>query len=332
MLYGSIVIIFWTLIRPNEAWKYDVNIKFGTFPDIFSQNIDSKKLTTKKTKQTQSQKTKTISQQSIKKQQELKNIKQKINEIISINFSETHWVWDDLSYNKTLYDNICNYYETICWFTYMNWNYWRKDKILYQTFIIYIIEKLDSYLTTRTNLTKTLYSINLNNSNWKRRWFAWHHSVTIYLWLVKSNKELFDVLTHELWHIIDLWIINWVDDKKSNTYTEFGKPAFNIDDLSIQYYELNRLSEKTRKNNASFKDFVSWYAMSDPFEDFAESVNMYINHHELFKKMAKTNYVLSKKFEFMNKIFWQNHIFNGSEKLHKLDEDPTRRPWDSTKI
>jgi len=42
--------------------------------------------------------------------------------------------------------------------------------------------------------------------------------------------------------------------------------------------------------------------MTNVFEDFAETFNMYINHNYVFKQMAKESNVLQKKYNFLNKI------------------------------
>jgi len=72
--------------------------------------------------------------------------------------------------------------------------------------------------------------------------------------------------------------------------------------------------------------------MNDPFEDFAESINMYLNHYTLFQKMAQNDTTLHQKFVFISKIFNENYIFSDNSNLEKLQENSKRRPWDSTKI
>jgi hypothetical protein len=42
--------------------------------------------------------------------------------------------------------------------------------------------------------------------------------------------------------------------------------------------------------------------MTDPFEDFAETFNMFVNHNAVFKKMAKESSILKEKYKFMSKI------------------------------
>jgi len=90
-----------------------------------------------------------------------------------------------------------------------------------------------------------------------------------------------------------------INSNKHGAFTEFGKKVFATDDLSLKYYAESWKSETVRKPGSLKKDFCSGYGMSDPFEDFAECFNLYINHHSLFKAMAKNNQILTKKYNFV---------------------------------
>lgn len=252
--------------------------------------------------------------------------------VIKSNLSQTHWIWDNLEYSENLYNKLCKWYSQICDRTIFNWTFTYKEKIVYQGIILFLIRTIDRYMTYSKKLSDTIYSIRLNKDIDWRRWYAGHHSITINLWWIKSNKELKEVITHELWHVIDLGIIWWYSTKLDTDYTEFGEESFSIDDHSLEFYNLSWLSEKIRKDISSYKDFVSWYALTDPFEDFAECVNLYLNHYKVFAEMSKTNYIISQKFEFMKQLFWNKYIFTDQANLSKIQSDSTRRPWDSTKI
>jgi hypothetical protein len=43
--------------------------------------------------------------------------------------------------------------------------------------------------------------------------------------------------------------------------------------------------------------------MYDPFEDFAECFNTYLNHNSFFKQIAKKNSSLEKKYNFIADFF-----------------------------
>lgn len=61
---------------------------------------------------------------------------------------------------------------------------------------------------------------------------------------------------------------------------------FSLDDPSLEYYRYSRESETTRTATSEKSDFCSGYGMTNPFEDFAECHNLYLNNSQLFKKMA----------------------------------------------
>ena len=145
-----------------------------------------------------------------------------------------------------------------------------------------------------------------------------------------EGVEFLNVLTHELGHIFDLWILNWISKAKSTKYTEFWQVIFSKDDPSLNFYFISWLWEHTRRAGMTSKEFVSWYGMTDPFEDFAESFNAYMNHYLYFKYLALNNYVLKMKFDFIDRYFNGFHFFDDKEHFEKVKQKPTWRPWDST--
>ncbi|MEI6672390.1 MAG: hypothetical protein WCL02_03350 [bacterium] len=72
--------------------------------------------------------------------------------------------------------------------------------------------------------------------------------------------------------------------------------------------------------------------MSDPFEDFAECFNLYINHNSLFKQIAKTNTILKKKYNIIASIFDGQYLLANTKDLTLITSNNTRRPRDTTKI
>jgi len=132
--------------------------------------------------------------------------------------------------------------------------------------------------------------------------------VVLNLGSVKNNNEFFQLVNHELGHILDLGMLQGEGDTYSKTYTEFGNAVFALDDISLKYYMLSRDSENTRKSVSTKKDFCSGYGMSDPFEDLAECFNLYTNHNKLFQSFALGNTTMKKKFNFMAKLFDGKYI------------------------
>jgi hypothetical protein len=81
--------------------------------------------------------------------------------------------------------------------------------------------------------------------------------------------------------------------------------------------------------NSQDLDFVTGYAKTDPFEDFAETYNFYLLHGAQFKEMAKTNKQILRKYLYM-----KYYIFAGKE----YNNDPytsvltAARYYDSTRL
>lgn len=142
-----------------------------------------------------------------------------------------------------------------------------------------------------------------------------------------SDQELVSVFMHELGHIVDTGILKgnfWAGE------SEFmdGKNAVYNDDLSLEFYRISYQDEKTLKANVTNLDFVSGYAMNDPFEDFSESYNFYVLHGDDFRYLAVSNESLEKKYQF-----FKNHIFEGVEfdlKDGLQVGDDGNRSYDST--
>lgn len=150
-----------------------------------------------------------------------------------------------------------------------------------------------------------------------------------------TKTELVGVLMHEIGHLVDAGTVRGSDDTGFSGFYDFGKPVL-IDDPSLAFYQICWLSEAERKANSSDLDFVSGYAMSDPFEDFAETYAYYRLHGKEFRKLAGSNEHLAAKYEFM-----KNSVFGGSEfetgssapvKENARDYDVTVLPYSFTKF
>jgi len=72
--------------------------------------------------------------------------------------------------------------------------------------------------------------------------------------------------------------------------------------------------------------------MTDPFEDFAECFNLYTNHNSFFKKIAKTNTILKKKYNFIAAIVDGQYMNTNSQDTNILANNISRRPRDTTKL
>lgn len=144
-----------------------------------------------------------------------------------------------------------------------------------------------------------------------------------------EKTEFFGVLIHEIGHSVDLgYLTASKGDKEPSAFLDGKKPVYE-GDPSLDFYQISWENSETRKKTMSNTDFVSGYAMTDPFEDFAESYVYYILHNKDFKSLTQTSPALLQKYNFM-----KNTVFSGAEfdTGEYLTGKLTRRPWDITVI
>ncbi|MBP7819438.1 hypothetical protein KA036_01215 [Candidatus Gracilibacteria bacterium] len=128
-----------------------------------------------------------------------------------------------------------------------------------------------------SDLTEGLEQIIIHSEAQTRRGLATQSE--IYLRCLDDKTELQAVFVHELAHIIEL---NWFSETEL-TDSPFGKT--------------------TNRN-----DYVSGYAMSDRFEDFAESFALYYLYGQTFRQQMQGNEQLEAKYNFV-----KYHVFAGAE-------------------
>lgn len=139
-----------------------------------------------------------------------------------------------------------------------------------------------------------------------RRGLAGNGSVVLRC-LNVTDAELAAVLVHETGHAVDATLLTGKDDGKLSGFYDFENPVLEDDPSSI-FYKISWLSESLKKADATELDFVSLYAMTDPFEDFAETYAYYRLHGREFRQLAKTSKTINAKYEFM-----KNYVFGGDE-------------------
>lgn len=198
-----------------------------------------------------------------------------------------------------------------------------KDKVFYN----YIPNSLwdESKTTVYKNffdtffLSKTINSkinnlqIDIYKANFEVRWrlknwkiyIFWLHS----LWF----KEALSVAIHEFWHFYDLYIL------KKNVFK----------DISYDFYNISWEKADVLKSGSNKNDFVSWYSMTNRYEDFAESFNFYILHNKEFEKRAKKSDKLQKKYDFFkNYVFIKNEFITDKYSINEYED----YIWDTTKL
>jgi hypothetical protein len=210
--------------------------------------------------------------------------------------------------------------------------YSNKQKEQYYSIILGTIHKLQENILLPWNIADTLFSISLVAQKWERRWRWWSRTIILHTPEMKWLQEFREVLTHELGHTIDLWMLVWSNTTLDPNFVLWTKTLFPIDDVSLWFYSISWTNSSTRKANAVYTDFVAGYAMTNPYEDFAETFNMYLWHQDVFREMMATSPVLQKKYAFMQKIMWNFFFSADADNVYNVTKNPQRRPWDTTRL
>ena len=246
-----------------------------------------------------------------------------VNDINSLNEDDTHGT-------SSVFSKICAKYRDACdkitrWGTFTE-----ENKAIKLAYVAYLLKNLDTNIKRGDAPSKTLVAMLINDKKWNRRWSANWDTITINLWWMEYDNEFFQVISHEIGHVIDLWWLQWRSNKKSQVFTEFNKQVFSIDDPSLEYYKYSWTSEKNRKSWMTREDFCSGYWMSDPFEDFAECHNLYLNHHDYFHKIALANNTVKNKYNFFSNLYGWKYINNSEAKYENWSD--SYRVRDTTKL
>lgn len=238
-------------------------------------------------------------------------------------------LWFDLNQSEKYHDAYriaCEGQSYLCSSIQLQFSENNKE-YYYGLLALLSINEINNLLLKADTLQTTL--IIKNDPDQKKRWYATKQSIVINTHNL-SEEEFFEVLVHELWHTLDLWIIEWTDSTLHTKFTEFWEPVFALDDPSLSYYTLSRESEWIKRPWSNITDFCTIYGSSNPFEDFSECFNLYINHHDYFVSLTQNNLILLQKYQFIQSWIRQgNHYKNNS---HNYSFDLSYRYRDSTKI
>ncbi len=171
--------------------------------------------------------------------------------------------------------------------------------------------------------TQELKDLSVLNKNHVSRGMANSEKIILHVGTVGNQKELVAVLIHEIGHNVDLGLIRG----KSRIPSEFsdeGNPIY-TDDKSLDFYRISWKNEQKQKHTSERKDFVSGYAASDPFEDFAESYLFYRLHGDKFRAAMSQSTALRKKYYFM-----RNEVF--AKKEFQLENKHEYNPFEQSAI
>lgn len=140
-----------------------------------------------------------------------------------------------------------------------------------------------------------------------------------------GTEEMVSVMIHELGHNVDYAYLVPKEEERASVFRDGALTLYETD-ASLDFYRISWLSNNKRKNAATNMDFVSGYAMSDPFEDFAESYVFYVLHNKDFKVLAASSDALYAKYSFMkHEVFDSLEFDTGDGEIKE-----NLRPWDIT--
>ena len=143
---------------------------------------------------------------------------------------------------------------------------------------------------------------------------------------IESQKELKSVFVHEMGHVVDLGVLKGKNGRRTSFWD--GKTPIYSDDPSLKFYRISWRSSEEKKSNAKSSDFVSGYAKSSVFEDFAETYIFYRLHGEKFRVEMQYSKKLQEKYNFMKNI-----VFDGKEfQLEKKSDWQPKYIWDATLV
>jgi hypothetical protein len=169
---------------------------------------------------------------------------------------DTNWDfdWENHEFEQK-YQALCLSNFDFCLKIKFVWDIPPKDKFMYFASTVYVLNTISKNIQIWWDINKQLKKITIDSAYWTTRWSADWTSVSIKLWAVKSYVEFLWLISHELWHVVDLGVVKWYALDKDLNYTEFWKSVFSVDDPSLLYYSLCRESETVRKSTVTKEDF-----------------------------------------------------------------------------
>lgn len=132
---------------------------------------------------------------------------------------------------------------------------------------------------------------------------------------VTQDGEFLKLLVHEIGHYVDIFFLPAGDTKDS--------------DVSNRFYEISWKDVSTKKSGETLSNFISGYAATNRYEDFAESFTFYIFHNTEFADRALRNDSLRQKY-----LFFAEHVFSDGQCIstdYSVNSVPAYL-WDTTKI
>lgn len=265
------------------------------------------------------------------------------NIVLDKPIAEIKWsIWSELNFffinrNESIIEinpniKVCKVFDVLCNKISIPSSRTTPKRQHYIGLTIFWLNNIDKYINLPQKVDYILNKLSILEDSNKSRWQYRAWSLSFAIKLIRNRAEYFEVLTHEIWHIIDINILKWFNESYNTNFDFWWQQIFKTDDPSITFYNISRASNTTQLQWSKSEDFVSWYAQENPFEDFAETLNRYLNHNEIFAFQASRNKKLEMKFLYMHQLFNKNFF----TKRWKYDKNylwnENRRPRDTTRF
>ena len=140
------------------------------------------------------------------------------------------------------------------------------------------------------------------------------------------DNEFAGLIVHECGHVIHG---NLLGNSSSGPSTfRDGNDVFASDSPAAAFFAISWSNTKKKTQGITDADFVSGYAKTDPFEDFAETFTMYVLQRPALETRATQNAIINKKLQWMEQTFPLPTNMLGTP-LYTWNGTI---PWDATKL
>lgn len=140
------------------------------------------------------------------------------------------------------------------------------------------------------------------------------------------DAEFAALLAHECGHVIN-GNLRGTEASGDSGYRD-GPDVFYKDGPAVAFWSISWNATGTKKAGMKDADFVSGYAKSDQYEDFAETFAAYVLQRDMLRARADANAVIAAKLAWM-----ETHLPLAEDPLGDGTAESTGKvPWDITKL
>ncbi len=142
-----------------------------------------------------------------------------------------------------------------------------------------------------------------------------------------NDTEFIALLTHECAHVIHANLLGTGNAPQS--MFRDGNEIFYEDSAAVAFWKISWVKQNVKRDDARDADFISGYAKSDAFEDFAETFAAYVLQRDMLRTRAENNAALAAKLQWMefNLPLAEGVLGSGTATLDGVPWDVTRVPF-----